>query len=48
MSPDSPKRNTHSSRKVTEFASASALPDFVQDHLVIEQCYLGKSCVNRM
>lgn len=27
-------------RIVPEFSSA--LPDFVQDHLVIEQCYLGK------
>ncbi|KAJ8911418.1 hypothetical protein NQ315_005951 [Exocentrus adspersus] len=29
------------SRIVPEFSSA--LPDFVQDHLVIEQCYLGNS-----
>lgn len=30
--------------KVPEFSSA--LPDFVQDHLVIEQCYLGNNSVN--
>nr|CAI5817133.1 unnamed protein product [Callosobruchus analis] len=30
-----------SSRMVPEFSSA--LPDFVQDHLVIEQCYLGNN-----
>lgn len=29
----------HQPRITTEFSSA--LPDFVQDHLVIEQCYLG-------
>lgn len=32
--------DTKQTRIVTEFSSA--LPDFVQDHLVIEQCYLGK------
>lgn len=31
---------TKQTRLVPEFSSA--LPDFVQDHLVIEQCYLGK------
>lgn len=31
---------TKQTRIVPEFSSA--LPDFVQDHLVIEQCYLGK------
>lgn len=31
-------------RIVPEFSSA--LPDFVQDHLVIEQCYLGKDSYN--
>lgn len=30
-----------SNRVVPEFSSA--LPDFVQDHLVIEQCYLGNN-----
>ncbi|KAI4472102.1 endosome-associated trafficking regulator 1 [Holotrichia oblita] len=32
-------------RIVPEFSSA--LPDFVQDHLVIEQCYLNKDNLNR-
>lgn len=31
---------TKQTRIIPEFSSA--LPDFVQDHLVIEQCYLGK------
>ncbi|GJQ78766.1 hypothetical protein Trydic_g2798 [Trypoxylus dichotomus] len=33
------------SRMVPEFSSA--LPDFVQDHLVVEQCYLNKDNLNR-
>lgn len=32
-------------RMVPEFSSA--LPDFVQDHLVVEQCYLNKENLNR-
>lgn len=41
-SPESPHRTSHTShntRLVNEFSSA--LPDFVQDHLVVEQCFLG-------
>ncbi|XP_050303826.1 uncharacterized protein LOC126741456 [Anthonomus grandis grandis] len=37
--PESPRRPAGSSRRIGEFSSA--LPDFVQDHLVIEQCFLG-------
>lgn len=32
------------SKPVPEFSSA--LPDFVQDHLVMEQCYLGNNSAN--
>ncbi|XP_076274460.1 lethal (3) 04053 isoform X2 [Rhynchophorus ferrugineus] len=36
--PETVKKTAHNSRS-SEFSSA--LPDFVQDHLVMEQCYLG-------
>ncbi|CAH1989595.1 unnamed protein product [Acanthoscelides obtectus] len=39
--PPEPKQSV---RMVPEFSSA--LPDFVQDHLVIEQCYLGNNPTN--